>query len=64
MGVPKGRMSKCRTRMRRSIWTKIEMPQLSSCPQCHELILPHRVCPACGYYKAREIVKDKAKAKK
>jgi len=57
-------MSKWRTRRRRSIWSRIEAPRFTSCPQCHELILPHRVCPVCGYYKAREVVKDRVKAKK
>ncbi|HHE51833.1 MAG TPA: 50S ribosomal protein L32, partial [Candidatus Acetothermia bacterium] len=26
------------------------------CPHCHELKLPHRVCPHCGYYNGMEIV--------
>jgi len=64
MGVPAKKMSKWRTRKRRSIWSRIEAPRLTSCPQCHELILPHRVCPACGYYKARAVVKEKEKARK
>ena len=29
---------------------------LSVCPNCHEMKLPHRVCPHCGQYKGREIV--------
>lgn len=29
---------------------------LSECPQCHNAKLPHRVCPACGYYNGREVV--------
>ncbi|HAP93544.1 MAG TPA: 50S ribosomal protein L32, partial [Desulfotomaculum sp.] len=23
----------------------------------HKLTVPHRVCPACGFYKAREVIK-------
>lgn len=55
MGVPKRKQSKSRTSMRRSIWRKMEAPGLVECPQCHELKLPHRVCPACGYYKNRVV---------
>jgi large subunit ribosomal protein L32 len=35
---------------------KIAAPALSQCPQCHALILPHHVCPECGYYKGKEVV--------
>jgi large subunit ribosomal protein L32 len=31
-------------------------PALSQCPQCHAPKAPHRVCPACGYYKGKEVV--------
>lgn len=55
MGVPARKSSKQRKRQRRANW-KIEAPELIKCPQCHELIVPHRVCPDCGYYKGREAV--------
>ncbi len=28
-----------------------------ACPNCGEMIKPHRVCPKCGYYKKEEIIK-------
>jgi large subunit ribosomal protein L32 len=33
---------------------------MTACPHCHQLRLPHRVCPACGYYgdKVVTIVKE------
>ena len=31
-------------------------PAKSECPQCHQTKLPHTVCPACGYYKGKEVV--------
>lgn len=61
MANPKRRWSKARTGKRRSQW-KLALPNLVSCPQCHELKLPHRVCGECGYYKGKEVVK-KAEAK-
>ena len=32
------------------------MPNPSACPHCGEPKMPHRVCPACGYYKERQVV--------
>ncbi|HLV08626.1 MAG TPA: 50S ribosomal protein L32 [Halanaerobiales bacterium] len=55
MAVPKRKTSKSRKRKRRTHW-KIKAPNLAECPQCHTLILPHRVCPECGYYKGKEVV--------
>lgn len=56
MANPKRRWSKARTGKRRSQW-KLSMPSLATCPQCHELKLPHRVCKACGYYGGKEVAK-------
>ena len=28
-----------------------------TCPKCGELVLNHRVCKSCGYYKGQEVVK-------
>ena len=55
MGVPKRRTSKQIKRQRRAHWI-IEAPKLVNCSQCHELTLPHHVCPSCGYYKDREVI--------
>lgn len=59
MGVPKRRQSHARKNQRRSIVSRIGVPKLVECPQCHELKLPHRVCPNCGYYKEREVFHTK-----
>ncbi len=56
MGVPKRRVSKQRKRQRRAN-LKLAVPTLVRCPHCRQLIMPHRVCPECGYYKAREVTK-------
>ena len=47
MAVQKSKTSKQRTNTRYAQW-KLETPNLSECPQCHELKASHRVCPKCG----------------
>src|SRR3954447_4914564 len=56
MGVPKRKPSRSRQRMRRAYNSVLKLPQLSTCPQCAAPYLPHRVCPACGYYKGRQVI--------
>ncbi len=58
MAVPKRRTSKARRKQRRAANSKIEAPSASTCPQCRQPKLPHRVCIHCGFYKGREIVKQ------
>lgn len=55
MPNPKRRHSKQRRDKRRT-HDALSIPNLARCPNCQELKLPHRVCPACGHYKGREIV--------
>ncbi|HBS93732.1 MAG TPA: 50S ribosomal protein L32, partial [Firmicutes bacterium] len=52
---PKRKTSKTRQAKRRSQW-KLTGPNLIACPQCHELKLPHRVCPNCGFYKDKAVI--------
>jgi large subunit ribosomal protein L32 len=56
MAVPKKRKSKSRRDSRRANHDRRTAPVLSPCPSCEELMLSHRVCPACGKYKGRQIV--------
>lgn len=55
MPNPKRRHSKRRTSKRRT-HDSISSGARSECPQCHELKMPHRACPHCGFYKGREVV--------
>jgi large subunit ribosomal protein L32 len=55
MPNPKRRHSKARTHSRRA-HDSIKPTSLSTCPQCHEAKMPHRVCPKCGFYKGREVL--------
>lgn len=57
MGVQQHRRSKAKNRTRRAEILKLEAPAIVECPKCHEFKQPHRVCPACGYYDGREVIK-------
>lgn len=63
MVVPAKHTSRSKVRRRRSqIFLKKRF--FVKCKQCGELILPHRICPFCGFYKGRkylEIEKEKKK---
>ena len=63
MAHPKRQHSKQRQRKRRTHF-KAEAPQLVTCPNCQKPIIPHRVCPFCGFYKGRQIVDVIVKEKK
>ncbi len=54
MAVPKKRMSKSRSRMRRA-HDALATPNLSPCPQCGDPQEPHRVCSSCGHYRGKQI---------
>jgi large subunit ribosomal protein L32 len=60
MGAPKRRFSKARTASRRAHF-KVRPVTLVECPQCHARMVPHRVCPACGYYAGRQVVEVKTR---
>lgn len=55
MAQPKRRWSKARTHLKRSTW-KLNETRYSTCPHCHEPVLPHRVCSNCGYYNGKEVM--------
>ncbi|PLX79842.1 MAG: 50S ribosomal protein L32 [Desulfuromonas sp.] len=55
MAVPKKKTSKSKRDMRRS-HDSLNVPGISTCPQCKEPKLPHRVCPSCGSYKGKDVV--------
>ncbi|MFP4562494.1 MAG: 50S ribosomal protein L32 [Spirochaetia bacterium] len=56
MAVPKYKTSKARTRRRRSINMKLNAPNLIECSTCGNKVLPHRVCPKCGFYRGKQIL--------
>ncbi len=60
MAQPKRRWSKARTHSKKVNMEK-EVPTFSTCPRCHEPVLPHRVCKNCGYYDGKEVIAKKKK---
>ena len=53
---PKNKSSKARRDKRRANW-KMSAPNLSKMQQVRRtLMMPHRVCKACGAYNKREII--------
>ncbi len=60
MAVPKRKHSSARRDKRRSNVWKLSAPALARCSKCGDYKLSHRVCPTCGYYKDREVIKVEA----
>ena len=61
MPNPKHRHSKTRRYLRRA-HDFLKPKQTSNCTNCGKEKLPHRVCPACGHYKGREVMSGAEKA--
>ena len=55
MGVPKRKTSKMRLRTRKAA-NRWRAPQLGKCNQCGSAKRSHTACPACGYYKGRQVL--------
>ncbi len=56
--LPKHKLGKGRKGRRRS-HDALQARNLVPCPNCHELRLPHQVCPACGNYKGIKVFEIK-----
>jgi large subunit ribosomal protein L32 len=57
VAVPKRRKTASRRNMRRANHDRVDAPNLVPCPNCSAPTVPHRVCPACGHYKGRAVLK-------
>ncbi|MDO8525389.1 MAG: 50S ribosomal protein L32 [Candidatus Omnitrophota bacterium] len=64
MALPKRKHSKSRRDKRRSANSKVFGVNLSVCPQCKSMRLPHRVCAFCGYYKGKPVLVIETKEEK
>jgi large subunit ribosomal protein L32 len=55
MANPKRKISKTKRDKRRAPWmNSLSSQNLSTCPNCGEPKVSHRVCPSCGYYKGQK----------
>ncbi len=57
MALPKRRISRARGRKRRTANLRLAVPTLVECSNCGNRIMPHRVCPKCGHYRGKQILK-------
>ncbi|MFD1928974.1 50S ribosomal protein L32 [Sporosarcina siberiensis] len=57
MAVPKRRTSTTKTKKRRTHY-KLQVPGMTTCDNCGEMKLSHRVCKSCGQYKGKEIIAE------
>jgi large subunit ribosomal protein L32 len=55
MPNPKRRHSKSRGRKRRA-HDALKLTNLTACPNCTQMRLPHRVCANCGFYAGRTVI--------
>lgn len=62
MAVPKKRHSKSKVGRRR-MHIYLKEKKLVECKNCGEKVLPHIVCPKCGYYKGKLILDVKSRLK-
>lgn len=53
---PKKRHSRQRQGKRRAHIT-LALAGSTICAQCGAQIMPHRVCPQCGFYKGKQVIK-------
>jgi large subunit ribosomal protein L32 len=60
MGLPKRKTSHAAQGDRRAHHA-LTVPEVESCPHCHEPKLGHHACPNCGWYAGREAVHIKTR---
>lgn len=64
MALPKRKHSKSRRDKRRGGNSKLYSVNLSVCPQCKSMRLPHKVCAFCGYYNGKPVIVIETKEEK
>ncbi|MDD5584855.1 MAG: 50S ribosomal protein L32 [Candidatus Omnitrophica bacterium] len=63
MPNPKRRHSHSRKKKKQT-HHKVSIPTLVECKECKKLKPSHMICPFCGYYAGREVIKIEVKEKK
>jgi len=41
---------------------RLEVPTLVECGNCGNRVMSHRVCPKCGYYRGKQVLKPEEMA--
>ncbi len=62
MAVPKHKTSKSRAASRKSANMRLASPTLSVCGTCGNIVVPHHVCPKCGFYRGKQIIETEKMA--
>ena len=55
MANPKWKLSRLRTRRRRS-HNALTAPNVINCPECKAPMMPHHLCGSCGKYNGRQVI--------
>jgi large subunit ribosomal protein L32 len=45
-----------RRNQRRAQHDKVTAPNVIPCPNCGDMMIPHRICGSCGHYKGRAVI--------
>ena len=56
MAVPKRRTTRAKRDMRRAQHDRVTAPNVIPCPNCGDMMRPHRICGGCGHYKGRMVL--------
>jgi len=56
MAVPKRKTSRTLRDSRRATHAAVA-PSIVECAHCHSPKAPHKICPNCGMYNGRQVVK-------
>jgi large subunit ribosomal protein L32 len=59
MAVPRSKTSKARTSRRQTINMRLDAPLTVECAGCGNKVILHRVCPKCGFYRGKQVIKPK-----
>ncbi len=57
MAVPRAKVAKAVTKNRRNVNMHLDTPNLVPCSNCGNLVMQHRVCPKCGFYRGRQVIR-------
>jgi len=56
VAVPKRRTTRAKRDQRRAQHDRVSAPNVIPCPNCGDMMRPHRICGACGHYKGRQLI--------